>query len=184
MTWSSNWLKLKPPVKNTKNLSIEHGKNTNMFSRSMANRRYEWRKNTLRHERWLWVRMNLMKMVRKHFVRVSYARTAHTVIGISSTLAFLPVAFRVVAYCTLAFCQWLYCLWHYAYWHYSQWRFVLWLFICGVLSRDLLRDLGKLWESILSTRRISILLLDINFNYHDKVRLLCYKDKCLFCHSK
>ena len=71
-------------------------------------------------------------------------------------------------------------LWHYAYWHYSQWRFVLRLFIRGVLSRDLLRDLGKLWESILSTRRISILLLDINFNYHDKVRLLCYKDKMSF----
>ena len=35
-------------------------------------------------------------------------------------------------------------LWHYAYWHFSQWRFVLWIFICGVLSRDLLRDLEKI----------------------------------------
>ena len=142
MTWLRNRWKLKPPVKNGKKGSSLSMEKLLMFTRSMTNCIDEWTEYTLRHERWLWVWKNLMKVLRKHFVRVSYAGTAQMVdigilvIGILSTLAFLPVAFRVVAYCTLAFCQWVYCLWHYVYWHYSQWRFVLWRFICGVLSRD------------------------------------------------
>ena len=156
MTWSRNWLKLKPPVKKrTKKLFInQHVNKSNMFSRSMTNCIDESTANTLRHDRWLLVWKNLMKLLRKHFAQVSYARTAQMVdigilvIGILSTLAFLPVAFRAVAYCTLAFCQWVYCLWHYVYWHYSQWRFVLWRFICGVLSRDLLLMI-KRWQMIL-----------------------------------
>ena len=142
MTWLRNRWKLKPPVKNGKKGSSLSMEKLLMFTRSMTNCIDEWTEYTLRHERWLWVWKNLMKVLRKHFVRVSYARTAQMVdigilvIGILSTLAFLPVAFRVVAYCTLAFCQWVYCPWHYVYWHYSQWRFVLWRFICGALSQD------------------------------------------------
>ena len=37
--------------KRKKKLFIEHGKITNMFSRSMTNRIDEWTENTLRHER-------------------------------------------------------------------------------------------------------------------------------------
>ena len=162
-----------------------------MFTRSMLNCIDEWTEYTLRHERWLWVWKNLMKVLRKHFVRVSYARTAQMVdigilvIGILSTLAFLPVAFRVVAYCTLAFCQWVYCLWHYVYWHYSQWRFVLWRFICGVLSRDpwSCRNFLPLSSFVLKTNRkliksISKLETEPNWTSWDKNQR-CIKSKNL-----